>query len=124
MTHEPPPQIRAGRGTGESQAAMTVYILYLIGVFIPVLSVVGVIIALATRGDAPDWVRTHQTYQIHTFFKALLFYVGAFAILIFMGVLFWLGLVAIMAFVIARSVRGLQRLSRREAIPDPATWSV
>ena len=51
-----------------------IYILYLVGFVIGVSAVVGVVFAHVNRGQSDDWIETHYTYLIRTFWIGLLYF--------------------------------------------------
>jgi uncharacterized membrane protein len=104
----------------ERQMAMIIYILYLAAFAFPPLAIVGIVLAYVNREDAPDWLKSHYTFQIYTFWLGLLSWVVSF-VLIFVVIGFLL-LPAVAIWVIIRCALGLNRLMRREAYPNPQTW--
>ena len=114
-TELPPPQEK-----DPIRTARTVYLLYLGGILIHLLAVIGLITAYAHRNDEPRWLRTHYRYQILTFWIGLLYVIGGMLLsnvpvgyLVFLWWLVWLTI---------RCVKGLKALGRGEPIPDPETW--
>ena len=104
----------------ERQMAMIVYIAYLAALAFPPLAIVGLVLAYVNRDAAPDWLKSHYTFQIRTFWIGLLFWVVSI-------VLFWvlIGFVLIFgayAWFIVRCALGLNRLLKREAYPNPESW--
>ncbi len=129
---QPPPQpppyapyppysgYRPGPLSDERQMATIVYGLYLASHAFPILSVVGVILAYVARDTAPDWLRTHYTFQIRTFWIGLLFWlVSVLTLIVLVGLI---GLMATLVWSILRSVLGLNRLVMGEAYPNPYSW--
>lgn len=106
----------------ETTLPLAVYALYLIGLLTGGLaSVVGVIIAYVQRGKVPgSYLATHYRYQIRTFWIALLYGFVA-GVLTIVGIGFVLAaLVAV--WIAVRAILGINRLAKREPIPDPTTW--
>ena len=58
---------------GEAGNANLVYILYLVGVVVPFLPLVGVVIAYVVKSNASEWVQAHHRFQIRTFWIGLLY---------------------------------------------------
>lgn len=117
-THIDPLAIRHDPGDGGT--ATTVYILYLVGIIIGITSIIGLIIASANRGGAPDWVKTHYRYQICTFWIGLLY--GLISLVTsFMTFGFLLGLFTFVWW-IGRCAKGLSLVSRGEPCDNAATW--
>ena len=97
-----------------------VYGLYIVSFLVGITGLIGVIFAYLNRGRADAWLQSHYTYQIRTFWIGLL-YALVCTILVFVGIgvlLFFL----LAVWVIARSLKGLQTVSRNEPIANPGTW--
>lgn len=107
-------------GKDPSKSAFLIYILYLAGLLIPVVPIIGVVLAYVYRNDMTDWLESHNVFQIRTFWIALLFgLVSMMLTFVFIG---WILYVAVVIWLIVRCVKGLQALGRREPIQDPNTW--
>ncbi len=84
----------AERGRG---AAYLVYALYLLSIpSLAVFALVGVIVALVSRGDAGPIARSHLDDQVHIWFVAFWWAVG----LILLAVIGWLTTIILIGFVI------------------------
>ncbi|MFI4974668.1 MAG: DUF4870 family protein [Caulobacterales bacterium] len=107
----------------ERQFAFLVYILLLAGCITGgVSAIVGVVFAYVNRETAPDWLKSHYTFQIRTFWMTLIGLIIASAlVLVFIGVLLW---VALFVLFVVRCALGLSRLLRSEPYPNPETWTV
>lgn len=104
----------------ESGNANLIYVLYLIGLVLGITTLVGVIMAYVSKSDAPDWLVSHYNNQINIFWKGLLYaLVGVLLTVVVIGVLI---ILAALIWYIVRVVKGLQALSRREAIDNPGNW--
>lgn len=109
------------RAPGENTTApLAVYVLYLVGMFIFLVAVVGIVVAYVYRGDAPEWLRSHYTFQIRTFWIGLL--IGIVGMITSMILIGWLVLALLAIWWIVRCAVGLKRLNNRKPIADPATW--
>lgn len=107
-------------GREPAKSANLVYILYLVGLLVPVVPIVGVVLAYMYRAQMTDWLASHNTFQIRTFWMGLLYAIVAMVLMItFIG---WLIYIAVVVWLIVRCVKGLQAVSRREPIADPETW--
>lgn len=102
--------------------AQLVYILYLLSFAFGITYIIAAVMAYMSRGGGPDWVDTHYTYAIHTFWLGLLYSVIA-GVLTFVFIGFVLIPVVVVWFII-RCVKGILRIQRREPIDDPRTWLV
>jgi uncharacterized membrane protein len=99
-----------------------IYILYLIGIIVPLTSLVGVVMAYINRKNAPEWLNSHYTYQIRTFWIGLLYSVISYiTTVIFIGFIL---LLAVFVWLIVRCVKGMQYLERQQAVPNPESWLI
>ncbi len=100
--------------------ANLIYILYLVGVAVPVIGLVGLVLAYNARAAAPPAVDNHYRNQINIFWKALgISLVGVLTFFFLIGVLIFLfGAV----WYIIRTVQGMQALARWQVIEDPSSW--
>ena len=121
----PSPQSAASVTHDERQMAFVVYILYLchfVPVFGWVAGVVGLVLAYVERDRAPDWLKSHFTFQIRTFWMGLLYFVIACCLVI---VVIGIPLIfAVWVWFVVRCALGLSRLLRAEAYPTPESWTV
>ena len=104
----------------KSGNANLIYILYLVGLVVGITSIVGVVMAYLNKDEAPEWLKTHYIFQIHTFWKGIV--IGLAAILTtFILIGFLIGLALVVWWVI-RCVKGMQAISRNQPVEDPRTW--
>lgn len=108
-------------GPGVNNAKL-VYILYLVSFVLGLTSIIGLVFAYINRGQAEDWVASHYTYQIRTFWIGLLYFVIAF--LLTMVMVGFLLLIVVSVWYIVRCVIGLQKASQRQPIDNPQSWIV
>jgi uncharacterized membrane protein len=109
------------RSSSESLSKV-IYILYLIGIVVPLTSLVGVVMAYIYRKDAPGWLKTHYTFQIRTFWIGFLYsFVSYLTTVMFIGFILLLG---VFVWLIVRCIKGMQYLERYEAVPNPETWLI
>jgi uncharacterized membrane protein len=102
------------------QTALIVYALMLVPIVIPVTHIVGLVMAYVSRDTAPDWLKTHYSYQIRTFWIGLLYFAAACVLCVIL-----IGFVLVPAVVIWYIVRcalGLSRLMRSEPVSTVETW--
>lgn len=100
--------------------AKIIYVLYLVGLLTALTSLVGVVMAYIYRDEAPDWLKTHYTFQIRTFWLMLLY---AFICFLLTFALIGMLLFFVLAvWWIIRCVKGLTYLDQRVAYPDPEGW--
>ncbi len=102
-------------------APWAVYVLYLASLFFGLSAVIGVVIAYMQRREAPDWLATHYTFQIGTFWIGLLLFALAVLTMALYGLGMLIGL-AMTVWLIIRCVYGMRQLNLREPIAEPETW--
>jgi uncharacterized membrane protein len=124
-TSSPPPQPPATTPpnnplSDERQMAMIVYIAYIAAFAFPPLSIAGVVLAYVNRETAPDWLKSHYTFQIYTFWIGLVFCFVSFVLCVVL--IGFLLIFATMAWWVIRCALGINRLMLREAYPNPTTW--
>jgi len=97
-----------------------IYILYLLSIIVGITSIVGVVFAYLNKGQAAEWIESHYTYQIRTFWIGLLYGVIGFVLtFVFIGILV---LIATLVWYIIRCIKGLQLAGRNEGVSNPRTW--
>jgi len=109
----------------DRQMALIIYILYLLPLG-GVSHVVGLVLAYVSRDSAPEWLRSHYTFQIRTFWMSLLYFAIATILCItIIGLIIGIPMFfAITLWLVVRCVLGLSRLVRNEAYPTPLSWIV
>ena len=121
----PPPPPPAAAAHDRRQLAFVIYVLYLAH-FVPVIgwvaTIVGLVLAYVERPTAPDWLKSHYTFQIRTFWIGLLYWAVSIS-LCFILIGFPL-LLATWIWFIVRCALGISRLLRNEAYPTPESWTV
>ena len=124
-----------GYETSDDRTLPTVvYALYLLGLINGLTIIIGVIIAYANRDRAGPRAQSHYTFQIRTFWLAIVFWliagmmfaVGGILAVILIGIPFLMlgGLILALTHIwfAVRSIVGLMHVSRDEAYPRPRTW--
>jgi len=106
----------------ERQMSLIVYVLFLASFAFGITSIVGVVLAYVQRDTAPDWLKSHYTFQIRTFWVGLLY--GVISGVACIALIGFPMLVAVMVWFIVRCALGLSRLLRGEAYPTPGNWLV
>jgi uncharacterized membrane protein len=104
----------------DRQMAIIVYIAYLAAFAFPPLAIAGLVLAYVNRETAPDWLKSHYTFQIYTFWIGILFWFVS--ILTFLVLIGFLLMFATMAWYVVRCALGINRLMLREAYPNPTGW--
>ena len=117
----PTPSTTSSVFSDERQMAMIIYILFLVGFpTFHVATIVGLVLAYVNRDGAPQWLRSHYTLQIRTFWIGLLyFFVACACLFILIGVPM---LVAVSVWYVVRCALGISRLLKNEAYPTPESW--
>lgn len=120
MTMTPTPTPNEGAFDRNATNISLVYYLYLSSIVLGVTAFIGVIMAYINRGDGSDWLDTHYTYQIRTFWIGLLYgVIGAVLTMVVIGIAV---LLFVLVWWIVRCVKGLKLAGARQPIPDPAAW--
>ena len=102
------------------QMALIVYVLYLVSLLIGLTGIIGVIMAYVNRASSPVWIQTHYQFQIHTFWKGVLYsLIGAVTTPILIGYVILAGL---LIWLIARCLKGIRYLNSDQPYPDPTGW--
>lgn len=99
-----------------------IYLLYLASLVLGVTVLIGVIFAYLNRRRSEDWIDTHYTYLIRTFWLGLLY--GAIALALSILVIGFLIFAAIAVWFILRCLTGLQRAARGEPVANPEAWLI
>ncbi|WP_173934984.1 DUF4870 domain-containing protein [Chelativorans sp. Marseille-P2723] len=97
-----------------------IYVLYLLGFVIGISALVGIVMAYLNRGQSAEWLETHYTWAIRTFWIGVLYAVIS-TVLMVVGIGFLLMLL-VAVWLVVRVVIGLQRVSRNEPISNPLSW--
>jgi uncharacterized membrane protein len=117
----PGPSPQSNPLSDERQMALVVYILYLLPMG-GVTHLVGLVLAYVSRDTAPEWLKSHYTFQIRTFWIGLLYFCVA-GLLCFVLIGFPL-LVAVTIWFVVRCALGISRLMRSEPYPTPLSWVI
>ncbi len=105
---------------GNKGNAQLIYILYLVSLLVGVTAIVGVVMAYIAKAEAPDWLKSHYSFMIRTFWIGLLYcVVGGVLSLVVIG--FFILLFALIWWIV-RCVQGLDYLGKGQPIPKPESW--
>lgn len=97
-----------------------IYVLYLASFVIGITGIVGIVLAHLNSGKSEAWLESHYTWAIRTFWLGLL---GALVSGLLMMVMIGMLLMPLVAlWIIIRTIVGLQKLGRNEAIANPQSW--
>lgn len=103
-----------------SDTANLIYILHLASILLGITALVGLIMAYINRKDAQEWLQTHYTYQIHTFWKGMLYsVVGLVLTVVLIG---FLVILFVLVWWIIRCVKGMKALKNKQPIENPTSW--
>ena len=107
-----------------SKASTTkiIYILYLVGMVMPILTIIGLVMAYVNRESTDEWLNSHFQFQIRTFWIGLLFSVISGLLPFILIGYFFLLITAL--WVIIRCVKGLKYLDQQQAHPNAITWMI
>jgi uncharacterized membrane protein len=100
--------------------AFVIYVLYFIGYFTGLTTIIGAIIAYLQAPSADSKIESHYSFQIRTFWIGLLYFVVGVMLLfhvIGVFVLLWA-----FAWSLIRNIKGVLALNRNEPIPNPQSW--
>jgi len=120
-SQSPTPMPPSSAFSDERQMAIVIYILFLVGFATGgVAALVGLVLAYVNRDSAPEWLRSHFTFQIRTFWVGMLYFaISVVCCIILIGVPM---LVATSVWFIVRCALGINRLMKTEAYPTPESW--
>jgi len=103
-----------------TSTAKIIYILYLVGILVPFVSIIGLVMAYINKDDAPEWLQTHYQFQIRTFWIGFLY--GFIGLLLTMIVIGYFVLLFTVIWFVIRSVKGMKYLDAQQVHPNPTTW--
>lgn len=113
----------AGKGTTN-----LVYIFYLTAAVLPLVPLIGLIIALSKRNEAPPLLRNHYQNQVNIFIRGVVFSIGTTAAWLVLTltvvgepVALIIGAV-VLAWWYVRVVKGMRSLRASEPIADLSSW--
>jgi len=120
QSYQPPSGPPPAAIDNERQMALIIYILFLVPV--GVTHIIGVIMAYVARDSAPEWLRTHYTYLIRTFWMGVLYFlIAGLLCVVLVGFVL---LPIVFVWLVVRCALGLMRLVRNEPIARPASWTI
>ena len=105
---------------GNKGNAQLIYILYFVGIFVGLTTLIGVVMAYLNKSEGPAWLKSHYVWLIRTFWIGLLFSViGAILSVVLIGFLL---LAATLIWLIIRLVQGLNYLGKNQPVPNTSSW--
>lgn len=115
------PEPRRESGLPGWDAVKLIYILYLVGYFVPLCALAGLIVAYARRGEVGPAESSHLTFQIRSFWIGLAAMIlGGLLTLVLLG---WAVLALWAIWSLARFVTGLLKALDARAVDQPEGWS-
>jgi uncharacterized membrane protein len=108
--------------SAKANTTKIIYILYLVGMVMPILTVIGLVMAYVNHDSANEWLNSHFQFQICTFWIGILFSLIS-GLLTFILVGYFLLLATALWFII-RCVKSLKYLDNRQAHPNAVTWMI
>ncbi len=117
--YAPPPS--SSIFSDERQMAAIVYVLFLAPLG-GLTHIIGLVLAYVARDSAPEWLRTHYTYLIRSFWMGILYFLIAGVLCVVLVGFVLLPIVFI--WLVVRCALGLMRLVRNEPIARPASWTI
>lgn len=106
--------------TTTSKVPMYIYIMYLVGLFVPLVSLIGLIMAYVNKEGNEGVANSHYRFQIRTFWMSVLFFFISF-ITMFILIGYVLIIVALVWFVV-RCVKGLKAFNKNEEVTNVTRW--
>ena len=101
---------------------LIIYVLMGLGPFNGLTAVIGVILAYLSKAAAPEWMQSHYTFQIRTFWLSVLFSIIG-GLLVVVGIGFVI-LAAVGVWTVVRCILGLSWLMKGQAYPTPRNWMI
>ena len=112
--------VQADAAAPAGKSANLIYILYLLSFVVGITSLIGLVMAYLNRNDAPEWVQSHYTLQIRTFWIGL--FIGAIGVISTIIVIGWFILLFLAIWWIVRCVKGMSYIGENKAYPHADTW--
>ncbi|GAM03766.1 DUF4870 family protein [Novosphingobium sp. MBES04] len=113
----------ASNSSFELNNPTVICLLYFASFLTGVTAIIGVVLAFVWRGEAKaDWELSHYQYLINTFWIGLVG--GILGVVLMIVLIGFLILPAVSIWVIVRTVMSLLKAQKREAMPDPNSWTI
>ncbi|HEY5211165.1 MAG TPA: hypothetical protein VIJ42_17130 [Stellaceae bacterium] len=110
----------ASGGAASGGPVKIIYVLYLLGLIIGITPIIALVMAYIYRDGAPEWLYSHYTFQIRTFWIGLLYVViGLVTTFILIG---WLVLLFWLVWYLVRCIKGLKLAGEQRGIDHARTW--
>lgn len=109
-----------GSAPEKKMLAAGVYIMYLTGMVLWFLPIVGVVTAYLLKGNSGEVLQSHYRFQIRTFWIWFLY--GCIALLLMLVLIGYLLALLIVVWLIVRCTIGLKYLFEGKPVPNPGSW--
>jgi uncharacterized membrane protein len=97
-----------------------IYVLYLCGIIVPILPIIGAVLAFANKADNNKLYRTHYIFAFRSFcFVVAGSFIAWITTFTFIGPILYM---LIFIWFVVRSIVALQYLLEEEAHPNPLTF--
>jgi len=105
----------------EARINVIVYMLYLLSASTAVTGIIGVVLAYINRDENDlEWVDTHFSWQIQTFWKGLLLgVIGTILTPVLIGIPI---LIFVFVWWVLRAARGMLWVIDGQSVPNPDSW--
>lgn len=115
-----PPPPGSPPSSFEMNRPTIISLLYLSSLILGVTAIVGVVLAYVWKGEPhEEWMESHYTYLIRTFWIGLVG--GVISVLLMVVLIGFLLIMAVSVLVIVRCVLALVNAQRRQPMPNPLT---
>lgn len=100
--------------------AKIIYVVLILGLFIPFIGIIALIVAYVNKGDGPFWLDENYRYQIRTFWIGALYLLLSY--LLTFIVIGFVTLAITYIWYIIRCAKGLKALGKDEAPQNVSSW--
>lgn len=102
--------------------AKVIYVVLILGLFVPFISIIALIVAYVNQGDGPFWLDENYRYQIRTFWIGILYiFISYLLTFIFIG---FITLAATYVWYVVRCAKGLKSLRKHETPDNINSWFI
>jgi uncharacterized membrane protein len=106
--------------TQDKGTALLCYVLLISSLILFVTGIIGVVVAYVYRDEAPEWLKSHYTLQIRTFWISIL--MGVVSLPLMMVMIGYLVLLLWVIWFLVRCVKGIRLLNQGRPYPKPQGW--
>lgn len=102
------------------ETALLAYVLLIASTILFVTGIIAVVLAYVYRDEAPEWLQSHYTLQIRTFWISILVVTLSMPLIVFM--IGYLVLLLWLIWFLVRCVKGIRLLNLGRPFPNPRGW--